>query len=71
MFDRGGLYELLQTLFSFEFPDDINAAESSRLLEDVATDRIEQLKELERIFLHLEEHGNVEDIAKGRFLKIP
>ena len=75
MFDRGGLYQKLKTLFAFEVPDslclnsridDENVSQDD-LLEEIADQRRRQLEHLERIFECLATELSIDSIIDGKF----
>lgn len=74
MFDRGGLYQKLKTLFAFEIPETLSLnlrvgesnEEQDELLEKVGEARRQQLDHLQRIFESLEMRNSIEEIADGK-----
>lgn len=74
MFDRGGLYQKLKTLFSFDIPETLVLnlrvgekvqVQQDELLEKVGEARREQLDHLQRIFECLEENNSIEKMVDG------
>ncbi|CAK1540180.1 unnamed protein product [Leptosia nina] len=54
-----GLYDLLEDIFKFDPPE----SDDPETLEKLVMSREEQLQQLEDLFLHLEEYGNLDNYA--------
>ncbi|XP_059050990.1 UPF0489 protein C5orf22 homolog [Achroia grisella] len=59
LYENIGLYDRLEPIFSFKIPENDDVSTIEKVIES----REAQLKELENIFQHLEEHGDLQNYS--------